>query len=388
VACFIATEASAQVAGGAAAGGAANGIGVTLDTARMVIVVDEFEAPVIAPVRKPRPAPKPRVERAAVTVEEDGSMVAVRVTASAASLSEPIHGDGRVRLYLTLPGASAPVLPDSAGPGGLIGLRLEEGDDGVRLAIDASSLSGYRLETGATGLTLWLETAPAAVRASTDNNIAAGTTEVAFEGTEAVATATDGRAMTRALANGLAIGVRATGALAWNGIRAAAGRTVAATRSATSNIGGFTSRSVSAIRTALEDRNIEAPRPEIIGVLTGLIVASVMTWLSLRKRSHRRTWLGSHATKRQRHAESAPSAAKNDSKSSPAMNGSPAVWAARTMAGQGMDAASIARRTGIARDAAVLLVTGARRNVPDPAASSPSLLAAVAAGPIPVEALI
>jgi hypothetical protein len=53
-----------------------------------------------------------------------------------------------------------------------------------------------------------------------------------------------------------------------------------------------------------------------------------------------------------------------------------------------MDAASIARRTGIARDAAVLLVAGARRNVPDPAASSPSLLAAVAAGPIPVEALI
>jgi hypothetical protein len=57
---------------------------------------------------------------------------------------------------------------------------------------------------------------------------------------------------------------------------------------------------------------------------------------------------------------------------SPSMTGNPAIWAARTLAGNGLDAASIARRTGIARDAAVLLVSSARRNVPDPASFSSS----------------
>jgi hypothetical protein len=49
-----------------------------------------------------------------------------------------------------------------------------------------------------------------------------------------------------------------------------------------------------------------------------------------------------------------------------------AVWAARTLAGAGMDAAAIARRTGLARDATLLLVSRTRTNVPGPAASSPS----------------
>jgi hypothetical protein len=377
----------------------------------MEIVVGEVEVPAIAPVRRPRAAPRRSAQRATVTVEEDGSTVAVRVPAGAQSLSEPIHRNGGVRLYLTLPGTSMPVLPDVAGGRGLIGLKLEEGDNALRLAVDASSLTGYRLETGENGSTLWLETAPAPLTtivaatesAATDDG--ANTTIAAAAAAspaasdprpvlnEHIATATDGRAVTRSPANGFAIGARATGELAWNGIRAAVGRTAAVTMSAAKGIGGSVARSTDRIAAALEERGLNAPRPEIVGALIGLLVATIVAWLSLRKRAtHSPARTVATRDEMSASAVTAPGSTRPapnvGTKSSPAMNGSPAIWAARTMAGNGMDAASIARRTGIARDAAALLVAASRRNLPDPAASSPSLLAAVAAGPVPVEAII
>jgi hypothetical protein len=207
-----------------------------------------------------------------------------------------------------------------------------------------------------------------------------------------VASATDGRATALALAKGLAIGARATGALAWNGIHAAAGRTAEFAVTATSAIATIAERSADAVAQRLENAGINAPRPEITGALLGLIVATLAAWLSLKKRNAARSDTSpdnATITVAGRTTATRPRALKHAAKSSPAVNnGSPAVWAAMTMAGNGLDAASIARRTGIARDAAVLLVASARRNVPGPAASSPSLLAAVTAGPIPVEVLI
>jgi hypothetical protein len=48
----------------------------------------------------------------------------------------------------------------------------------------------------------------------------------------------------------------------------------------------------------------------------------------------------------------------------------PRLWAARTLAGEGLDALSIARRTGLAREATALIVMDARRKVPAAAGTS------------------
>jgi hypothetical protein len=411
-------------------------MGVDLDTTRLEIAVPAFLMDRIAPVRLLRPPHAPastavgpiatlgRLATGRITVEQNGSTVAVGLPAGPLSLSEPIHAAGSVHLYITLDGTSVPVLPESTEGIDRIGLKLEQDDGRVRLAIDAPGLTGYRLDTGETGSTLWIETAVADSDVATESlsAIPGGDTEtVPLAMTDAVtgfseatvgalfdpvtapsaaqtvasgaspqasrpvlrriaAVATHGGTAAIAVSKGIAVGIGEGGERAWNGVRVAAGATWAVTRSATTGVTAFVSSAGEAVGTRLQQTKrsgsrLSVARPELIGALLGLTVATVIAGLSLRMRRSRTDTSAAitepfHPMDGQPAPQ--PSAAKVAARVSPSMTGNPAIWAARTLAATGLDAASIARRTGIARDAAVLLVSGARRNVPDPASSSSS----------------
>jgi len=443
-------------------------LAVLLDTARIEIETPEIEPLEIAPLRKRTPvkhgnaAEQSAGDRAkaaaggpasatrdSLRVEGTGSQVAVRLPAIATAMSEPVHIDGRIRLFLTLPGPGTPVLPKT-GEQSRIAFGTEQAGavESILSANPASRIPVFGARPGVQTL---------------------------------VGTATDGRTAARLIANGLAAGVSAVAGAAWSGVRAA-----------TLETGRFASRTVRAAGPALaagRDRlagllakngpvagrtggSVRA-RPDLIGAMLGLLLAALLARVAYRRhrrpalsngaseattadtdgagmsRRYRSPWPrfawarpsgapagqagpaipASLATWRAMHAaaitpprlellvparggaagrlanfevrpEPPPWPADTASRktlrrepmveagSSHAPRDGAAVWAARTLAGNGMTAATIARRTGLARDAASLLVVSTRPNVPDPAASSPSLLAATAFGPVPVEVVI
>lgn len=84
------------------------------------------------------------------------------------ALSEPFQSAGRTRLFLTLAGATLGVVSptvDSAATA-IAALDAVQREDGVRIAIDATTLDGYGLESAADTTVLWL-TQPAAATTAT-----------------------------------------------------------------------------------------------------------------------------------------------------------------------------------------------------------------------------
>jgi hypothetical protein len=117
----------------------------------------------------------------------------------------------------------------------------------------------------------------------------------------------------------------------------------------------FAQRAGDAVRVVLSSWNIGAPGR--LTILVGLLLFTFGAWR-----------LSTHRPATQTEMKSSSAAAPP--------NGAARMWAAKTLAGQGLDADAIARQTGLARDIASLLV--ARTDVEVPSATGTKFRPAVA----------
>lgn len=315
----------------------------------LTIAVQEIDAPVIAPVRRRSSLQSalvadtqsaatgdlaPITEQAdvpgpsgsdSIRVERDGWSIAVHIPSTEpVSLSEPVHVNGRIRLYVSLPAGPLELAEGvNTGPAArLLNLAAEQDDLGAaRLVVDVSQLAGYRIDRNADSSTLWVDTEPATVT------------------TEAAAT---------------------TG-------------------------------SISAVLQMLN----RVPRRAALATMVGLLFAATFIWRFTARHGRRETDTtdtssqSSRTRKSKRTTAVAEDRAGNSATtSSPDHSAEAAIWVARTLAGSGFDASAIARRTGLPRDAATLLVNGARRTLPPSAGSSVWSTGPTVFATIPIEAII
>jgi hypothetical protein len=126
--------------------------------------------------------------------------------------------------------------------------------------------------------------------------------------------------------------------------------------------GGALNRRLSETRAALS--GISLAPAAVPALAAGLALASLFcALLYARRRAARRRTAGGEGSAAAARAGARPGA-------------DPRLWAARTLAVDGLDAFDVARRTGLPRDVARLIVRGTRRNVPAAAATAGSALAA------------
>ena len=273
-----------------------------------------------APHATPLAAQEARLYRLdRVTVEHTGTRVFVHLTADgvASSLAEPERLDDRTRLSLTLLrttlGSPMPVRPLQDPT--LLDTRLEQRGDDVVLTIDAASIGDYGLEPRAGGVVLWFEPAPepapdldALVQQVLDQAGVAGPGPDVDDAAsmvgeaEAAAVAESAGAPARTLRAGVADYIVAIAAVA--------------------------QQKVSGVLLDRDRLGLALPGAALV-----LILLAMTAWM-MRRRSRR-----------------TPEPAL-----APVSTGEAFAWAARTLRSEGLDVGGIAQRTGIARDAVLLLL--------------------------------
>jgi hypothetical protein len=325
------------------------------DTTAVRLPVPELPIVVAPPPLKPLPDSR-NVDAGKgghISITRDSSRVRVRLPLAAASpftaarpqLSEPFRLRDRTRLYLIVNGAKlpAPLSIDAIAATGLLEVQARELASGVQLTVSAPGIGEYGLEPDNSGITLWLVPAsatPATARPPLPAQAAIPRPQQPAPPAQA-APEPFGREAT--VANG------------------PAGSTAGASEPTGS--AGAVRIALTNVSAALRVR-IAALQLSPLVVLTSALATLILVlfvWLALRLVRRRppqpEPENGVRATAR----ALAPAASQT---------ADPRLWAARTLAGEGLDAGAIARRTGLARDAATLLVLDARRNVPPAAGSS------------------
>lgn len=278
-----------------------------------------IEVTPVAPLREAPQQKASKPERApVVSIEHTPDGLDIRLPVAPSELSEPMHAAHAVRLLMTLNGVPRVELPEPSSES-RISVTAVAVDAGTRLTVEVPALRAYHVVTDSVGPMLRI-----AYGADSDAD------PDTFLRTDRPAAIT--------VANGI---------VEQNWLRNAGQRVRAVLDYRIDTIGSTRTKAY------------------LVAVASIAVIALLIAARSARAKS-----------RPIERAEAPPQivlpvrAAERDPERIAAQTRA-AVWAAETLAGTGMDAAAIARRTGLARDATRLLVTRARSIVPGPAGSSP-----------------
>jgi hypothetical protein len=280
---------------------------------------------------------------AAITAVRDGESTIIRVSANGranASVSEPMHVAGHTRLILRLDDATlagtahaAEIAKDAR----LLGIEAEQHDASVRITIEADRIDSYALDNGEDGFTLRL--GPAATKpadAIVSAALSAGASDNGVDDAATDATNTDATPAPITAAARFGAAATSPGGVEVSWLQSV----VTWTKPVLAGAFDSAARSTASLRRAIEESGPTARWSLLAGI--ALLFLPLIGWRFVSGRPSRPAKLASVQVA--------------DVVAAGSGGGDARIWAARTLAGQGLDAGAIAERTGLSRDAAALVL--------------------------------
>ena len=312
--------------------------------------LDSIRLPVIE-----MPPPLPRAETQTAQKKDDAKKAAPRIIVirngdsvavavpklgKRPVLSEPFYLRDRVRLYLTYDGVKpATMSVDDTKGTGLLSVETSTTADAFQVIVEAPGLRSYRVQSDEGSATLWLRTDTVASRSSVVPPLP-------------TASALPRPPLAEAL-NGEQPAAVAAEEEAEGNTTAQTSETTARTSTAKDRAAALLAIANTAVRSAAARTLPVLQSPAALGAISS-VALGLIAMLAV-------------SAARRRRASAVP--VIELAPAEPAHSEEGRIWAARTLAVEGLDAATIAKRTGLPRDAARLLILRERPKVP-PAAGS------------------